>query len=269
MGRGSQERTTDAFAAVFGRGRGTMHPEDAFVLGHPSFDSRCKEIAGNLGPGGRWQEALDLFEDSRPQLTLDNPHVRVLLAALAAQGVNETLRGWLFAEHYEANVLGLTKRGRSPGLSITAKKVWERVAQAKAVEFFEVAVESRGPLQLDSAFLESCHEGMIAAFAFQCNREGQKSVLRVGGPQPELERALGTWPPKRDLGSFWGLGDWQYLLASRPVLKEAMDSMEAKYPPEEISASVVRKRKRYAQDLRSDLSRAERRGSPQEPFIIA
>ena len=218
-----------------------MHPEDAFVLGHPSFDLRCKEIASNIASKG-YQEALDLFEGSREQLTLDNPHVRVLLPAVAAQGVQETLRGWLFTERYEATVLGLTKRGRTPGLSITAKKVWSRVAQAQAIEFFEGAVQNKEPLPLAAAFLEGCHDGMIAAFASQCSREGQKSVLRVGGPQPELERALGTWPPKRNLESFWGIGDWQYLLASRPVSKPAMDDMEVALPSNELDASAVRKR---------------------------
>ena len=274
MGRGEQRREGDAFTKVLGTRRGSMRPEDAFVLGLPSFDPHLEVILGDIEERGDRREAVALFETHHSQLTPENPHVQALLTALAEQGVCEEIGNWEFSAQYEAIVLRTTKRGRSPGMALYAKKIWERTARARAIETLKRDVKRDGTLKVRAAARNACRTGMVAAFAEQCHREEPESLLRLGGPRPELERVLGTWPPKRGLDTFWGLGDWQYLLAEG-ISKRALSKLEVTLAQEDVSSDVSvstdqeRERKQLAQDIRSALRQAERRGSPRELLISA
>jgi len=272
MGRGTQGQGGDAFSKILGTRRGALgnlRYEDAFVMGHSSFEPHLKEILKDIEESGDRTEAMALFDAHFSRLALDNPHVRAMISALAKQGVREEIRNWEPAVLYEATVLRTTKRkgGRSTGLALYAKKTWARAAQAEAVEAMMLDVKRRRHVQPAAALSEGCRVGMAVAFAEQCHHEGIEGVERVAGPQSELERALGTWPPKRGLDSFWGLGDWQHLLAGF-ISKRDIDKAVDESPDGDVSASAHRARKGVAQDLRSALRQAERRGSPRELFIL-
>jgi len=251
-----------------------MRPEDAFVLGHPSFGPHLKGILRDIEEKGDREEAMELFaahrlQLHRPQLTSDNHHVQALLAAIAEQGVREEMGNWEFAVIYDATVLGITKGGRSPGLARYAKKVWERTARAEAIEDLERAVDRGSSLHLDRISRNACRAGMVTTFAEQCHREGIERLLYIGGPQPELERALGAWPPKRELGTFWGLGDWQNFLAgfiSKGPLDKVSKLDEFTLAHKEVWAAAANERRHISKDIRGALRRAERRGTPSEPF---
>jgi hypothetical protein len=254
MGRGERQ-DKDGFTQVMGRRRGLVGSKARSAFPPHALQEMIEDVSE-----GRVQRVVERLQNSGP-----GPHAEPLVEALAARKVTEVAERWEGSVVlFTAAMLGFTKRKGAWAIGLPGVRVrrsWEEGSRDLCAQRLMEALDAGEALRPDAICARSCRRALAHACAQRAHTEGETALERICG-RPALERALGSWPPKRGLAAIWGPGDWE------PILMRRLPEPEGRGLPSDrqaVLSEATRQRKRVAQDLLGALARAERRGSPTPP----